>query len=391
MHRAVPRFALLVLLSAGCSGPLSGTGDDTTPEAGTGDDAAVLDGAGGGSTADTSPPRAHDGASGADGSPASLDAGDRPTPDASPDASLTPRQKLLAFIQGISGKQTMAGEHNRESSQGDFITAMDTVTGHYPALWGGDFLFEDSEIKNRPNMIHNLMSGWDGGAVVSLMYHACPPTQGESCGWDGGVLSSLTDAQWSDLTTEGGMLNGVWKSRLDAIVPYFQTLKDAGIAATFRPQHEMNQGAFWWGGRPGAGGTSRLFQITHDYLVNTKGLDNIVWIWSVQDIWSSTDNSFDFGLYDPGDGYWDVMALDFYDGAGFTTPKYQAMLAQAGSKPIAIGECEVLPTPAEIAAQPRWVYFMGWAELIQNNDTNAQITATYTAPSVLTQDRMPGW
>ena len=314
-----------------------------------------------------------------------------PPPGAGTDAAPSPRQQLLQLIANVSGHKTMSGEHDREASEGDFIQAMDAVTGHYPALWGGDFLYESDSIQNRANMIQYEMSGWNGGAVISLMYHACPPTQGESCDWDGGVLSSLTDAQWSDLVTDGGTLNQTWKTRLDAIAPYFQQLKDAGIAALFRPQHEMNQGAFWWGGRPGPGGTAKLFQITHDYLVDTKGLDNIVWVWSVQDIWNSQDNSWDFDSYNPGDAYWDVMSLDFYDGNGYTADKYAAMLAEAGSKPIAIGECEVLPTAAELTAQPRWVYFMGWAELIQQNDSNAAITAVYTAPSVLTQDAMPGW
>lgn len=379
MARPPALLVVFLLLYAGCSAASSATtAVDSTPDANMGDAVVAPDAASRDSAAvEASSPR--------------NDSGNGPIPDAGTDAGPTPREQLLGFITGISGHQTMSGEHNREASEGDFITAMDTITGHYPALWGGDFLYEASEIANRPNMIQNLMSGWDGGAVVSLMYHACPPTQDESCDWDGGVLSSLTDNQWSDLTTDGGMLNGVWKSRLDAIAPYFQQLKDAGIAATFRPQHEMNQGAFWWGGRPGPTGTALLFQITHDYMVDVKGLDNIVWVWSVQDIWNSQDNSWDWSLYDPGNGYWDIMALDFYDGAGFTTAKYQAMQAQAGNKPIAIGECEVLPTPAEIAAQPDWVYFMGWAELIQQNDTNAQITATYTAPGVLTQDTMPGW
>jgi mannan endo-1,4-beta-mannosidase len=315
-------------------------------------------------------------------------------PPPPPSGGSGPRAELLDFLGGISGSKTVAGEHNRESTEGDFIQAMDDVTGHYPGLWGGDFLFESSEIANRPNVISHLMQGSRGGAIVSLMYHACPPTEGESCSWDdigGASPVHLTDAQWSDLVTDGGSLNAVWKSRLDAIAPYFQQLKNAGMAALFRPQHEMNQGVFWWGGRPGAGGTSALYQITHDYLTNNWGLDNIVWVWSVQDIPNPNTGGWDWTAYNPGDGYWDVMSLDFYDGDGYTPSKYQEMLSEAGSKPIAIGECEVLPTPAELSAQPRWTYFMGWAELIQQNDSNAQITATYTAPSALTQDKMPGW
>ncbi len=305
-----------------------------------------------------------------------------------------PRQMLLQLISNISGTQTMAGQHNRESQQGNFIQIMDSLTSDYPALWGGDFLYESDQIANRPNMIAYEIEGGEQGAVISLMYHACPPTQSESCDWQGGVLSSLTDAQWSDLVTEGGTLNQVWKSRLDSIAPYFQQIQNAGLPVLFRPQHEMNQGAFWWGGRPGPNGTAKLFQITHDYLVNNWGLTGIVWVWSMQDIWDNSTNSYDFSEYDPGSSYWDVMALDFYDGTGYTTAKYNDMTSYAGSKPIAIGECEVLPTSATLAAQPRWIYFMGWAELIQEDESNQAIQATYWGPSVLTLNgnhEMPGW
>jgi mannan endo-1,4-beta-mannosidase len=178
--------------------------------------------------------------------------------------------------------------------------------------------------------------------------------------------------------------------RLDAIAPYFQELKKAGVSVLFRPHHEMNQGVFWWGGRPGPAGTAKLYQVTHDYLVGTHGLDNIVWVWSVQDIWDGSTNSWNFGAYNPGDKYWDVMSLDVYDG-GYTTDKYDAMLAVAGSKPIAIGECATLPLPSELQAQPRWVYFMGWAELVQQNQSNQVIKTLYTSPRVLVEDAMPGW
>jgi len=399
-----PTWPLAALVVAGCAAgcgatPTNGTGPASGDDGGASPETSTT--ADGGPSSDGGPSGVDAGRGQSDGSPTSLpDSGshggghDAGAGDGGSDAGLGPRQELLQFIESISGSKTMSGEHNREASEGDFIQAMDQTTGHYPALWGGDFLYESDAIQNRPNVIQYLMNGWKGGAVISLMYHACPPTGPESCDWgpsSTGVLSSLTDAQWSDLTTDGGMLNQVWKSRLDSIAPFFQQLKDAGMAALFRPHHEMNQGAFWWGGRPGPTGTARLYQITHDYLVNTKGLDNIVWVWSIQDIWDNTTNSWNFDAYNPGDSYWDVMSLDFYDGNGYTSDKYSAMLAEAGSKPIAIGECEVLPTPAELMAQPRWVYFMGWAELIQQNDSNAQISATYTAPDVLTQDTMPGW
>ena len=138
-------------------------------------------------------------------------------------------------------------------------------------------------------------------------------------------------------------------------------------------------------GRPaGARGTARLFQITRDYLEKEKGLTNLVWVWDVQDL------DWTWAEYDPGAAYWDVLALDVY-GDGYTARKYEAILALAGDKPVAIGECEKLPTAAELAAQPRWTFFMPWAELVYEGQDEAQIRALYADPRVVTLDEMPGW
>ena len=99
--------------------------------------------------------------------------------------------------------------------------------------------------------------------------------------------------------------------------------------------------------------------------------------------------------YNPGDGYWDVAAMDMY-GDRYTTQKYETMLQLAGDKLIAIGEREKLPTAAELAAQPRWTFFMAWAELVFSDNgkvTNSEqeIKDLYNAPNVITRDRMPGW
>jgi hypothetical protein len=152
----------------------------------------------------------------------------------------------------------------------------------------------------------------------------------------------------------------------------------------------MNQGIFWWAGRPGANGTRRLFQLTRDYLQNVKGLTNLIWVWDVQDF--STLAS-DLITYNPGSNYWDVLALDMYysDGQGYTTTKYNAIVNAAGSKPVAIGECEVLPSASLLALQPRWSFFMGWAELVFNQNSVPNLQTLYTASNVVTRDELPGW
>lgn len=60
-----------------------------------------------------------------------------------------------------------------------------------------------------------------------------------------------------------------------------------------------------------------------------------------------------------------------------------------GGKPIAIGECQQVPTPAELAAQPAWTFFMLWPDFL---DANAQSLQTaYRDPRVVTLAQMPGW
>ena len=291
---------------------------------------------------------------------------------------------VLDYLQSISGKATVAGIHNREPNsqpalQTDRLFAQ---VGRNPGLWSGDFLFTARDVTNRWTMIHECKKQWDQGSIVQLMMHVAPPTQPEICPWKGGVQSHLSDQEWNDLVTEGGELDKVWKSRLDGFAAYLQYLKDNGVQVLFRPFHEMNQKHFWWAGRKGPEGTGKLYRLTHDYLVGTKGLTNLIWVWDMQDL------SRDFAEYNPGENYWDIFAFDVYS-KGYEQSWYEYVLPIAGKKPMAIGECAKLPTPAILAAQPRWCFLMSWAELTFSRNSPEQILALYRSPNVITRDRLP--
>ena len=234
-------------------------------------------------------------------------------------------------------------------------------------------------------MIHEAKRQWEMGAVINLMWHACPPDEGEPCGWDPGLLNAqLDDNQWKELLTDGTPLNLTWKKRMDEIAVYLQYLEDNKVEVLFRPLHEMNQGKFWWGGRPGPDGTALLYRIIHDYFAITKGLSNIVWVWDMQDL------SRDFEAYNPGNEYWDVFGFDVYDN-GYDISWYNYILPIVGNKPMAIGECAKLPTPAVLTSQPRWVFFMPWAELVKESNSIEKIIEIYNHPNIITLDEMPGW
>ena len=243
-------------------------------------------------------------------------------------------------------------------------------------------MFREEDVKNRWAMIHECKKQWDEGSIVQLLLHVAPPNQPEICRWRGGVLSHLSDEQWKDLVMDGGMLNKLWKSRLDEYARYLEYLKNHGVQVLFRPHHEMNQGRFWWGGRTGPEGTARLYRVTHDYLVNEKGLTNLIWVWDMQDM------SRDFEKYNPGEDYWDIFAFDIYS-SGYEQSWYDYILKVVGNKPIAIGECKKLPTAQLLAEQPRWCFFMSWAELTFSRNSDQQILDLYQLPNVVTRDELP--
>jgi mannan endo-1,4-beta-mannosidase len=300
--------------------------------------------------------------------------------------------KTLNYLYAISGKYTISGIHNREpnATPAKWTDTVQLATGKTPGLWSGDFLFQEENIANRQTMINEAVVQWKKGSVVNIMWHACNPALAQPCGWNKqGVLSKLTDEQWKELLTDGSAINVRWKTMMDEIAGYLQQLKDKKVEVLFRPLHEMNQGVFWWGGRPGAAGTRKLYQLTHDYFTKVKKLDNLIWVWDIQDFKNLAKDAED---YNPGADYWDVAALDIYDDkSGFSDEKYQIMVKAAGNKPIAIGECQKYPTAEVLKKQPKWTFFMGWSELVFKYNSVPEIRGLIEAPNVVSLDEMKGW
>ena len=301
----------------------------------------------------------------------------------SPAQAAAPGSPLLAFLNRISGQNIVSGQHNRETNSDPtrYTRMAQAITGQTPGLWGGDFLFSPADVANRTTMVDEAIRQSRAGSIVALTWHMCPPTIGSTCGWDeAGILGSLTNPQWTELITNGTNLNNRWKARLDEVVPHLQRLEDAGVEALWRPIHEMNEGWSWWGGRPGSSGSRRLYEITYDYLVGVKGLTNLVWVWNVKDVAMGS-----IGQYFPRGETVEVASLDVWVKMEPSASDYQAMLAVAGGRPIALAEVGRTPSPAILTSQPRWAWFMVWAEWLTDPayNTNAGVQATYFHPRTL--------
>ncbi|MGW7069822.1 glycosyl hydrolase [Streptomyces sp. NPDC054855] len=301
-----------------------------------------------------------------------------------PDAQAFPsssKQQVINYLRSISGSNIVSGQHNKEpaSNPGQYTQQVKDVTGQYPGLWGGDLMFRAEDVANRQRVIDQAKTEWANGSLVALTWHVCPPTMGSSCEFEGGVKSRITDAQFSQVVTDGTALNNAWKRRLDEVVPYLQQLKAAGVPVLFRPLHEMNEQWNWWGKRPGANGGAQLYRITHDYLTG-KGLNNLIWVWNVQD-----NPEGGWASYYPGNSYVDVASLDVWYKNYPSSADYQQLQSIAGSKPIALAEMGKVPSSTLLNSQTRWSYFMIWSEQLKGSNTNAEIQACYFHPRVLNQ------
>lgn len=288
---------------------------------------------------------------------------------------------VINYLKSITGNHIVSGQHNKEpaTSPGQYTQQVHDVTGQWPGLWGGDMMFNPSDVANRQSVINQAKTEWNNGSLVALTWHACSPTVGTTCAFDGGVKTSITDAQFQQIITPGTSLYNAWRTEMAGVVPYLKQLKDAGVPVLWRPFHEMNETWNWWGHRSGANGSMKLYQQMHDYFVS-QGLTNLIWVWNVQD-----NPAGGWANFYPGSSYVDVVTLDAWYKSYPSSSDYNQILSIAGSKPIAIAEMGKVPTASLLAGQPKWSYFMIWSEYLRGNNTNAEIQTAYFLPQVYNQ------
>ena len=292
-----------------------------------------------------------------------------------PDAT-TEARALLKYIQGLSGRYILSGQHNFPAT-GDRNTQFAAgYIGKTPVVWSQDFGFaadgdKDSYL-SRPKIIQEAIQQHKKGAVINLCWHAVPPTADEPVTFQplpgadpnaplASVQGRLTDKQFRDLLTPGTELYKKWLKQVDEIASFLKQLQDAKVPVLWRPYHEMNGDWFWWGGRwEGKYTTAALYKQIFDRMVKYHKLNNLIWIWSV-DRPSRPDR--EFVKYYPGTKYLDILAIDIY-GNDFNQSYYDGLMALSEGKPVTLGEVGNPPSVEVLNKQPNWVYWVVWAGMV---------------------------
>jgi mannan endo-1,4-beta-mannosidase len=289
----------------------------------------------------------------------------------------------------VSGKQLITGQHCAPLAGSTRLSVVHRTTKHYPALFGQDFGFDVpgywDGINYRQRIVDEAISRHRDGFIITLMWHAVPPTQDEPVSFRESIQGELTDQEWKDLITPGTKINERWKSQVDVIAWFLKQLRYADVPVLWRPYHEMNGDWFWWGKKKGDDGYKKLWRMMYDRLVNFHGLNNLIWVYNCNEVKTNVDS---YDTYYPGDDVVDILATDVYS-EGFNQLNYDQLLALAKTKHIALGEVGALPTLEKIKSQPRWTWFMAWGEIGGFGRDFKAVQDLYKSAEAVTHEELP--
>lgn len=321
---------------------------------------------------------------------------------------------LLKFLETVSGRYTLSGQHNYISTGSLYTDQVEQALGKRPLVWGSDFAFvlggqeigrhyhcgplnvsDPVEVphfldvtaeQSRDAMIADAIAQHARGHIITLMWHCPLPQYGDtapdySAVW---AMENRPDAQtWRELTTAGTLLHAQWLAQIDRIAGYLARLRDAHVPVLWRPYHEMNGVWFWWCNQKGPEGFAKLWRLMHERYTEHHRLDNLVWVWNTNAPRDRPgDEAYAYRDFYPGAEVVDVLAADVYQ-RDYKQSHHDDLAELADGKPIALGETGELPDPAILEQQPRWAWFMPWGCLVFKSNRMENLRALYDAPRVL--------
>ena len=298
-------------------------------------------------------------------------ASDPVNPKTTPEA-----RALLDLIYRISGKYTLTGQHNYPDTRDRNSRFATKYIGQSPAIWSTDMGFAKNGDKDsylaRPDIVKEAIRQHKKGSIITICWHAVPPTAKEPVTFQPNrpmppdslatVQGRLPDEQFKEVLTPGTRLYKQWTAQVDSIAFYLKKLQDARVPVLWRPYHEMNGDWFWWGGRVGENSTVDLYKQLYDRLVNYHKLNNLIWVWSVD---RPSTPIRKFSNFYPGNEYLDILSLDVY-GNDFNQAYYDSLTVLSKGKPVALGEVGNPPAIDILKNQPKWAYWVIWADMVRN-------------------------
>lgn len=315
-------------------------------------------------------------------------------------------KKVHEFLKSTYGKQILSGAMANVNNNNDFAGWIEKMSGKYPAITFYDLIHLPESGQNWIDYsdITPAKTQWDANGLVGYGWHWRVPKEEGSSSAD--YEASNVNFDIEQALTPGTWQNKVVEEDVRKVAQILKKLQDNNIAVLWRPLHEAagdyKWGAWFWWGAQGLEKTKKLWIWLYDKLTNEYGLNNLIWVWTVQlnregKLAPMTDlqNAY------PGDEYVDIVGPDIYnDNHGAWTESFAAVYSLVnGHKIVAMPECGMLPDPeASITGGAPWSYAMLWYTYDQHkqgsvNDgfgnTPQYIKEWMNSPYVITRDEMP--
>ena len=238
--------------------------------------------------------------------------------DLSPIGKANSSEVLLKALSDLQGKGILFGQQHAidegisSADSHGHRSDVHAMTGKYPAVFGFDTDEPPVETDDSPDATGKafakaFIEADSLGSVVTLSSHLHNPvSDGEAFDIDSSVAV--------DRLLPGGDLNHKITDWLDTFATAANnSIRGDGskIPIIFRPLHENTGDWFWWGkSHMSADDFKALWQYVHDYLTETKGVDNLLFAYSPNYPLDGSKENY-LATY-PGDKYVDIMGYDAY-------------------------------------------------------------------------------
>ncbi len=269
---------------------------------------------------------------------------------------------LYKYICESYGKVSLSAQ---QCSQGknDEIYEILRYTGKYPAIRFGELMNyatgEDS------GDIEYAIDHADKGGIVGYVWHwvkggsvyADKSDFDLKSAMNAHDIARMDKSKLDELYEKGGVSDESLSllADIDEIAEELLRLKELDIPVIFRPLPEASGGWYWWGEDKDA--YLWLYRLIYMRLCDYWHLDNLIWVWNGQ--------SRDWYV---GDEWCDIIALDIYDFSGEAWDSFSrvnllhTMQSISYTKPVAISECNVLPSPVySVTDRAHFGYVCVWS------------------------------
>ena len=207
---------------------------------------------------------------------------------------------------------------------------------------------------------------WDAGSIPTINWHWNVP---DDLSNPSNTSFNATNFSPVKSLTPGTPENAFINSDIEKLAGYMKLLQDAGIPVLFRPFHEAagdyGWGAWFWWGKDGVDATKQLWKYLRDKLEGEYGINNLIWVWTVQTSEYGKMASLETirNAY-PGNDIVDMVGTDLYPENALTDQTDQFNMVNKvadGKKIVCLSEVGNLIDPEAAAAnQSLWCYFMNW-------------------------------